>query len=80
MIRDHKFIYNTGIVNRIYLINKDYCIKCNKNAQTLYNELYALPNEVYLKFTNDIKTQVECLNFYLPCLTDDEYLIKNIIE
>lgn len=82
MTRDHKFftILNKSRLKCEYLTIFHFCKKCNKNAQNLYDELYELPNEVYLKFTNDVKQQINCLNFYLPCLSDEEYLIKNIIE
>lgn len=74
---NHKFIsrYNS-IINDKYggLIKTDKCIFCEKTVNELEENLN------YNFHTLKVINQIDFLNENSPCITEDEYIIKNIIE
>ncbi len=62
------------------------CIYCNRSGQELYDSIEtntAAINEFKLTKENNTrshKTDCEIYDKYIPCLTEEEYIIKNIIE
>lgn len=61
----HKWIYTS---NKSY-----YCIKCGINK-------FRAVKIVQINNFNALDTGHDALNNFCPCITKDEYIIKNIIE
>ena len=62
-----------------YYVLADYCKICGKTVEDILNECKLYP-EYILSFPFFKEKKLEYLNKYSKCLTDDEYIIKNIIE
>lgn len=60
---------------RDWLSLDDKCIFCNKTVRNLLNEI---KGTYFLPFS--LNHQMIFLNDHTKCLTDEEYLIKKIIE
>lgn len=64
----------------------DLCIFCNKTGQEIYNVTASLQNAIVElnKNSNNYKRSFEtdCAIYdkWCPCLTEEEFIIKNIIE
>ena len=70
--RDYDFIGYTEV-----------CIYCGRKAGSLYNQLPVnnnFPQPMRFNGNTIYNKQVEYLNEYIKCITEDEYIIKNIIE
>ena len=65
-----------------YIRYDDCCKFCGKSASFLYNELQKIQQEKFssLHMHNDIISCIKIYDKYYPCLTEDEYIIKSIIE
>lgn len=84
-ILNHKFIY-PSVQDYIIensdtsLANLDRCIYCSSS----YVEMTLnIDNRIIIESlvnSINVKEQLEILNKYHPCITEDEWIIKNIIE
>lgn len=81
----HEFLsYNkTKTILGKYLSVDDVCKFCGKSAQQLFVE--ADHREEYPFYISEngsykIEEQLIFYNLYSPCLTEEEYIIKTIIE
>ena len=71
-----------------YMVGADYCIYCNKDADYLYNTLSEIGKDTirainYHDGNMHFKEYEEILNKFTSCqngITEEEYIIKSIIE
>jgi len=65
-----------------YLGYEDKCKYCGKTGNELYNESITTDvNVQYLYYhLKKFEKQIALINKYVKCLTEEEYIIKNIIE
>jgi len=78
----HKFGYYNNILNVFTLLdynstimNTDCCKYCSKTAGELYNFQYVL----YIDNIDKMYAEAD-MNRNHPCLTEDEYIIKKLLE
>lgn len=57
------------------LMNDDYCEICNKEAK----ELHRFSKDLYFNHMDKINIEIE-MNKNYPCLTEEEYTIKKLLE
>lgn len=86
----HKFLHDdydnwiNTLIPRDTISYNTQCIYCNKIAGFLFKSLSVdLKNAYVILKYNGTSKIIDCINFYnehAPCLTDDEYIIKTIIE
>lgn len=80
----HKFTtaFGTIVTDDVYLIGKDICLYCDKNIYDLaINTSYERDRAFRLYVSVNERHHGEWeFNNSNPCISDDEYLIKQIIE
>lgn len=56
-----------------------HCIKCNIDRDAaLYEALYKSPKRFYESYLD--KSNIELIDAYIPCISDDEWIIKQALE
>jgi hypothetical protein len=76
-----KHIFNRLLLYNNFVAYGDVCVFCGKTGETMYNNI--LDINVRNLISNSIRSFIsdcELFDKYSPCLTEEEYLIKSIIE
>lgn len=82
--RNHKFKHEKETTN--YIIGHDICLKCELEAWQMFSLMNYYHREIvddlYLK-NNMIKCypqDLELFNKFYPCISDEELIIKKLLE
>ena len=81
---EHKFF---ELIDRP-IFNDDVCIYCNKSSSELFknidefyqNKISKEFEDNYHSYSSIIKSQIEFLKNNTNCITEEEYLIKRLLE
>lgn len=76
-----KQLSHTFTTNYDYLTIQDTCLYCGLTAQQLFNHIERKFHNLWPRNEfNELQQQINYLNKYIKCLTEEEYIIKAIIE
>lgn len=76
----HKVVdeYGEPLLNTQILYSNDYCCICGKTIKMLVGYVNILQYNNIINMTSI--ERIAILNKYVPCLTEEEFIIKSIIE
>ena len=84
-VLNHSFIYEAvGSIHKVDYTDDsidyyDVCKYCSNSFINILNNLRPIIGQAVINSPN-VEGQLEILNKHYPCITEDEWMIKSIIE